>query len=637
MRCRLGIPLEAACCVLVVSAGFGRTLAQDSFDFASATEALSNSCGDCHSDVDSPEGGFSLGELTAGDSLADRYDLWVRVASRLHDGSMPPPNAEPLAMDERLGLVAWVERASRDAIRKRGEGAGAPMFRRMTAREYSNTVRDLLNSHFDAGHALPQDAAGGEGFDNAAETLTISPVHAEKYVEAAVEALAYAASDEDSRKLLLPHRASGTMSEAEAARANLREFAARAFRRPVIADDVEIYAKLYEDARADEMAFEPAMFYALRAVLTSPRFLFLSETSPEPGVEGPLTDWELATRLSYFLWASTPDQELFDAAAAGRLSEPAELRKQTLRMLESGGTHFHDSLVQFVGQWLGTADLGGTKQLDIRRHPWIAEPYVAAMRNQPVYIVESLLRTNGSLVELLDSDWTFVNSDLVSALKLENDADLEEKIQQHLVRVKLPENKRHFSGLLGSSGVLAVTSYPQRTSPVLRGVWVLDKLLGFKSPPPPPNVPPLAEGSDGAEPQTVRARLESHRADPACAACHDRIDPAGLALENFDELGRWRDRDEGGPIDATAVMPDGQSIDGLAGLKHYLVDHREQFARHLTELMLGYALSRGLVPSDRATVEAVVERLQQNDYRAQELILGIVESKPFRFKRGPQQ
>jgi hypothetical protein len=161
-------------------------------------------------------------------------------------------------------------------------------------------------------------------------------------------------------------------------------------------------------------------------------------------------------------------------------------------------------------------------------------------------------------------------------------------------------------------------------------------MLGAKSSPPPPNVPPLAEAAGSEEPQTVRARLELHRADPACAACHDRIDPVGFALENFDELGRWRDHDDGRPIDATAVMPEGESIDGLAGLKRHLLAHKDQFARHMTELMLGYALGRGLLPSDRATVELIVERLQKNDYRAQELVLGIVESKPFRFKRGPQ-
>jgi hypothetical protein len=325
---------------------------------------------------------------------------------------------------------------------------------------------------------------------------------------------------------------------------------------------------------------------------------------------------------------------LLEAAAAGRLSDPAEVHKQTLRMLNDG-THLNDSLVQFVGQWLGTADLGGAKQLDVRRHDWIREPYMAAMRNQPVYIVESLLRTNGSLLELIDSDWTYANSDLANVLKLDH-GKLEKEVGQHLVRVKLPDDDRRYSGLLGSSGVLAVTSYPQRTSPVLRGVWVLDKMLGAKSPPPPPNVPPLADATGGAEPQTVRARLERHRADPACAACHDRIDPVGFALENFDELGRWRDQDGGGPVVATAVMPDGQTIDGLKGLKQYLLDHKEQFARHLTEQMLGYALGRGLVPSDRATVELIVERLEQNDYQAQELVLGIVTSKPFRFKRGTQ-
>ncbi|HYO26408.1 MAG TPA: DUF1588 domain-containing protein [Lacipirellulaceae bacterium] len=617
------------------SAG-GGAVASEPLGFAATQAALDRSCGDCHGAERGNEGGFGLGELALPGSLVERYDRWMRVESRLADGSMPPDYAEPLLPDERAALVAWVDSATREAIRARGEAAGPAMFRRMTRHEYSNTVRDLLNTHFDAGESLPQDLAGGEGFDNASETLTISPIHAEKYFAAATTALQYAASEAESRERILRHRPSASVSETDAARRNLLAFARRAFRRPTAAADVEPYLQLFEEARADGLDFDLAMIYALRGVLTSPRFLFLSEAAPaDPGpdaavVDAPLDSWELATRLSYFLWASLPDRELREAADAGLLADPSELERQTLRMLKHP-TALNDSMAQFAGQWLGTADLGQSKVIDRSRHAWINEPHVAAMRSQPVRFVESLLRENGSVLELIDSEWTFLNSDLVEIYGLEA-RRIDGKIGQHLLRVKLPAEYRRHGGVLGMGAVMAVTAYPRRTSPVLRGVWVLEKLLGSKSPPPPPNVPPLDEGPADDGPQTVRQRLENHRADPACAACHDRIDPVGFALENFDELGRWRTADDGGAIDARAQMPGGESFEGPEGLKQHLLAHKTQVARNLTEKMLGYALARGLTPSDRATVEAIVDRLEANDYRAQELVLGIVTSKPFRFK-----
>jgi Protein of unknown function (DUF1592)/Protein of unknown function (DUF1588)/Protein of unknown function (DUF1585)/Protein of unknown function (DUF1595) len=408
--------------------------------------------------------------------------------------------------------------------------------------------------------------------------------------------------------------------------------ASRAFRRPVDDEELAPYIELYEGARSDGESFEQATYYAMRGMLTSPRFLFLSETAPPAtGDAEPLTQWELATRLSYFLWASMPDRALRQAADEGRLSDPEELRKQVVRML-GAETHLNDSLVQFVGQWLGTADLGSAKQIDPQRFPWIKDNHVAAMRNQPVYVVESLLRENGSLLELIDADWTFLNQELLTVAKFDRKKLADQEISQQLVRVALPAEYRYRGGLLGSCGVLALSSYPHRSSAVLRGVWVLDKMLGVTLPPPPPGVPKLAESGEAVKAQTQRERLLEHRADPVCASCHKRIDPIGFALENFDEIGRWRERDEGGEIDSVAELAGGIRIEGVAGLKQYLLENRDQFVRHLTQKMLGYALARGLRSRDQATVETIVTRLQAHDYRAQELVLGIVESKPFRFK-----
>jgi mono/diheme cytochrome c family protein len=602
-------------------------------DFASARLALEQNCADCHG-TEEGEGGFSLTNVTDESSLGRNHETWARVRQRLADRSMPPADAEPQEVGLRSRLLDWLPAAMRKAVLAQGEVAGPPMFRRMTAYEYSNTIRDLLGTHFNAGSELPQDVAGGEGFNNAAETLTTSPIHAEKYLEAATEALDYAARDSRARERLFSKRPSETLSENDAARENLLRFANRAFRRPVSDEEVAPYLQLYDDARADGQNFDEASFYAMRGILIAPQFLFLSEAVPaKKGVTQPLTDHELATRLSYFLWASLPDKELREAADAGKLSDPEELRRQTIRMLEDEGTHLNDSLVQFVGQWLGTADWGYSKSPDPKVHDWVRDHHTSAMRNQPVYIFESMLQKNDSVLDLIDSDWTFLNEELLRVYKIDR-KDIEAKrFQQHLVRVDLPEKHRNRGGLLGAGATMGVSAFPRRSSPVLRGAWVLDKFLGVELPPPPPDIPELDESKEAAAAHTLRERLEQHRADPTCATCHDRIDPIGFALENFDEMGRWRDSDAGGEIDAVAVLADGTKLDGPSGLKTYLMDHKQDFVRHLTRKMLGYALARGLAPHDACTVEKIVERLEQNDYRAQELVLGIVASEPFRKKR----
>jgi mono/diheme cytochrome c family protein len=601
-------------------------------DFSAAHRALAAHCGDCHGESDG-EGDFSLAPLDSPPSLVDASDQWRRVRSRLADGSMPPEDAEPLPLDERKQLVAWLDAATRDAFLQQDEQPGPPLLRRLTAREYSNTIRDLLSVHYDAGRAWPQDVAGGEGFTNAAETLTISPIHGEKFLSAAIEALRYAESDSAARAALLVRRPGADASELDAARANLTALADRAFRRPVKVAEVAPYLKLFKDARADGLSFDDATFYAMRGVLTSPNFLFLSESSlGRPGAIAPLTGPELASRLSYFLWASMPDRALREAADAGRLSGGEELRNQTLRLL-GDVDHLSDMLTEFVGQWLGTADLGRAKQVAPKRAPWIQDHHVASLRDQPTYVFGAVLRENRSLLELIDSDWTYLNDLLLQVYQLDRGKIEAKEFNQNLQKMTLPEEYRRHCGLIGAGGPMVLASYPQRTSPVLRGVWVLDKMLGVKLPPPPPNVPKLSETAAASAAATLRQRFEQHRADPACASCHDRIDPIGFALENFDELGAWRTRDAGGEIDAVARLRGGIEIDGVAGLKRYLLENKTQFVRHLTEKMLGYALARSLRPTDRATVERIVARLEASDYRAQELVLGIVESTPFRMKR----
>lgn len=601
------------------------------FSFPDAAEVLRDACGDCHGGG-AEEGGFALEQVGTKQSLGDEFERWQKIRQRIADRSMPPMDAEPLEDEEREALSGWIETASIAAICSDRPTAGPPLLRRLARHEYSNSIRDLLGIHFDAGQGLPEETAGGEGFNNAAETLVISPIHAEKYLQAATDALEYAARDAGARSQLLATRPDESTTEEAAARENLLRLARQAFRRPVADDELERFVELFRDARADELPFDEAVLYAMRGILISPSFLFVAEASPaEANVAEALTDHELAVRLSYFLWATTPDDQLRQAADAGILHSDEELKKQTLRLLTDRGTHLQDSMEQFVGSWLGTADLGRAKTIDRVQHPWIEDPHVAGLRNQPVYAMESILQENESLLALIDAPWTFLNDELARLYEIDEDK-LEESFVQHLIRVKLPEAYRYRGGLVGMGGVHAVASYPRRSSPVLRGTWVLEKMLGVELPPPPPDVPSLDESQEAAKTATLRERLEAHRQDAACASCHDRIDPLGFALENFDEIGRWRDSDAGGAIDPVAILGDGTEIDGVAGLKQYLLAQKETFARVLTRKMLGYALGRSLQPTDLCTVEAILERLKENDYRSQELVLGIVMSEPFRKK-----
>ena len=595
-----------------------------------ALASLLQHCGDCHQDSD--EGGFALQDLESADSLGDQFQRWQQVRGRIVERTMPPADCEPLPDDLRRSLASWIEAATLKAVCSAGPIPGPPLLRRLAKHEYSNTVRDLLDIHFDAGQILPEDSAGGEGFNNAAETLFISPIHAEKYLQAAIDALDYAARDAGARSRLLSSRPGSDQSDDEAAGENLRALADRAFRRPVGDEELERYVQIFRDARADEMPFDESVLYAMRGILISPGFLFISEATPaQPSTPEPLGDHELASRLSYFLWASTPDDELRQVADAGRLQNDDELQKQTIRFLKARGTHLQDSMELFVGNWLGTADLGRTKKVDRDRHPWVKDPDVAAMRNQPIYTMESILKENDPITALIDAPWAFLNNELTRVYGI-NRNEIKEKFVQRLVRVNLPERYRYRGGLLGMGGVLSVSAYPGRSSPVLRGAWVLEKMLGVELPPPPPDVPSLDDSAEASVAKTLRQRLEQHRQDAGCAACHNRIDPIGFALENFDELGRWRDEDGGGPIDPLGKLADGTEIDGIAGLKNYMMANKDTFARVLTRKMLGYALGRSLRATDLCTVESILHRLRENEYHSHELVLGIVMSEPFRQK-----
>ncbi len=406
----------------------------------------------------------------------------------------------------------------------------------------------------------------------------------------------------------------------------LRKLARRAYRRPVEDRDIAALLDFFRAGRSDG-GFDDGIQFALERMLVDPEFLFRIERDPvdaAPGTPYPLGDLDLASRLSFFLWSSIPDDELLEAAADGRLTDPAELERQTRRLLADARSH---ALVDnFASQWLRLRNLE-SQERESADYPEFDENLREAFRRETELFVESTIREDRSVLELLSANYTFVNE------RLARHYGIRGVYGDRFRRVTLdPDHPR--GGLLGHGGLLTVTSYPNRTSPVVRGKWLLETLLGAPPPEPPANVPGLPDRGEGGEPASVRERLERHRANPACAGCHAPMDPLGFALENFDAIGLWRDTSEAGQrIDASATMPGGEAFEGPAGLRRVLLSRGEDFAATVTEKLLAYALGRGLEYTDRPAVRRILREAEADDYRWSSIVLGIVKSAPFQWRR----
>jgi mono/diheme cytochrome c family protein len=595
--------------------------------FPEAQTILQTYCKACHGGT-AHAGGFSLNQIAAPESLYSASNTWNRIMARVRVGEMPPKGRPAPSPEEREALLAWGVPTLRAAACQNGLAPGPYPMRRLSRDEYGATIRDLLNVHFNAGHGLPADGAGGEGFDNASETLFLSPIHAEKYLDAAAEALDYGAKDPRSRKSFLIAEPDQNTPPEEAARKVLEAFVPRAFRRPAKTGEVDRYLNLFRTRQKRGDNFDRAILFALKGVLVSPNFLFrMEDPNPQTGPR-PLDDYAFASRLSYFLWGSMPDQALFDLAAEGRLQDDAVVTEQIGRMLKD--QRVRDFSERFVDQWLNTRELGRDIKPDEKIFPAYYDAEIqSAIRYEPILFFQEILSQNLSVLNLLDSNFTILTN------KLSNFYGLSLKgLTQQPKRAELPENS-HRGGILNMSAVLAVSSYPQRTSPVLRGKWILEAVLGTPPPPPPPNVPDLKEDDhSAAAARTLRERLEEHRRDPVCASCHSRIDPLGFALENYDALGRWRTEDSGKPIDNRGELPDGTKIEGPERLKKVLLERKPLFLRHLTSKLMGYALGRGLTAGDACTVDRILDQLESQEYRSQALMRSIVLSVPFRYQAG---
>ncbi len=405
----------------------------------------------------------------------------------------------------------------------------------------------------------------------------------------------------------------------------LSALARRAWRRPVKDSELQVPLRFYREGRT-EAGFENGIEMALRAVLMSPRFLFRIEQDP-PGIAPhtayTLSDLDLASRLSFFLWSSIPDDELLDTAIRSSLKQPAVLEKEVRRMLAD--TRSEALVNNFAEQWLYLRNLASASP-DARMFPDFDDNLRQAFRRETEMFFESIMREDRNVLDLLRANYTFVNERLAKHYGIPN------VYGSRFRRVTFDEGSVR-GGLLSQGSVLTVTSYATRTSPVIRGKWILTNILGSPPPPPPPNVPPLKESADSGKVLTMRERMAEHRANPACAGCHKLMDPVGFALENYDAVGRWRTTEGGVPVDAAGSLPDGSSFEGAAGLRQALLSHPELFVTTTTEKLLTYALGRGVEDYDASAVRGIVRTARGQDYRFSSLVLGIVNSTPFQMRR----
>jgi len=432
--------------------------------------------------------------------------------------------------------------------------------------------------------------------------------------------------DSPSRRRLFVCEPTSTRDESACATRILTTLARRAYRRRPTSEDIQTLVSFYEAERAHR-DFDAGIRAGVERLLMSPDFLFRIELDPAgtaPGTSYNLPDVELASRLSFLLWSSIPDDALLDEAIRGRLHEPGVLDREVRRMLADPRArtalvqNFFEEWLQTRNVWLLTPDLN-------QKFPWFDDNLRVAFVREMELFLDTQLKENRSIVDLLTSDQTFLNEQLARHYGVAG------VYGSHFRRVTLTDENRF--GLLGKAAVLSVTSYSTRTAPTIRGKYLLETILAAPPPPPPPNIPALEESSKDGKPRSVREMLEIHRTNSMCASCHSRMDPLGLSLENFDAIGQWRTMDAGTPVNASGVLLDGTTVDGPAALARALVAQKEQFVRTVAAKLLTYGIGRGLEHADAPAIRGIVRASAADDYRWSSMMLALVKSAPFRMRR----
>ncbi|WP_437228932.1 DUF1592 domain-containing protein [Planctomicrobium sp. SH661] len=585
-------------------------------------------CIQCHSQTES-NGNVDLESVHRLPTLKAKYAVWKKVIEQVSAGTMPPETESPLTSEEKQLLLDWYAKTFDTSTKP---DPGPPLTRQLTRTEYVQTIQDLLRIRFNAAEAvgLPNENSGGV-FANRAGGQVFDSNLMEKYFSAADITLEYLFTHEDAvsaREQLMSAGGEGSARGKPEVRLVLAPFLKRAFRRPVSEAEVERFALLADISLDAGESFESSLQRSMKPVLVSPHFLLRIEQSPtNPGEVIRVSEHELATRLSYFLWGTMPDDELTSLADAGTLSQPDILEKQTRRLLQD--PRAVSLTTELLETWLQLPSLG--KALPNQNHfPTFTRSLREAMGQETHRFCEHMRTEDRSILDFLNADYTFVNAELAKHYRL-SPVKGKEFVKVHL----RPED--HRGGVLGMGSVLTMTSHSDRTKPTARGKWILEVLLGTPPPPPPANAGNFAPADKNRpEPKTFREKLGQHASDPNCVACHRRVDPMGFALENFDAIGNWRDSTPESRIDNAATLPGVGDFEGVEGLRKVLQDKQPQFVRNLVAQTLSYALGREVSYYDEPTIQQITTDLQANDYRFSTLILGVVKSLPFQYRKAEE-
>lgn len=586
------------------------------------TPFIKTYCIPCHQNKRPTQAGVNFSPALKAPGHAAFHDQWKKAAARVLAHDMPPEHAPQPTDAERRMFVDWLAKLKYLSR----QDPGRFVIRRLTKTEYGNTLHDLFGVEPSIADGLP-DEVSGEGYLN-----SLSPLQLEQYLAIADKVLSRILSPEGSPPTEQQQRLFGEPpapgeDPREAARAIARTLARKAYRRPATEAELDVLVETFGLGRRNDLSYQESLHLMLKAVLVSPQFLFITpagEVETDAEVV-PLDDYQLASRLSYLLWGTMPDDELMALADRGTLHEQAVLEAQVKRLLQDPRSRaLFDG---FGAQWLGVGGLE-SQVFDPKVFPQMTAGMRRAMYDEVRLFFESIVRENQSVIRFVDGDYTYLNETVAAIYGLEGTVAGPE-----MRKVRLSDDNR--GGVLGMPGVLAATSFPNRTSAVKRGVWVLEQVLGEHVPAAPPDVPALDQQDEGtAANLTLRERTELHRTNPVCANCHKILDPIGFGLENFDAIGRWRDRDDNGePIDAAGELPSGERFSSPKDLKAIIAGRKDDLARNLVEKLLAYALGRRLEGYDEIVVDNLMQEIAEDGYRMQTLVTAVVTSYPFTHRR----
>ena len=574
--------------------------------------ALETYCFDCH-DSSSAKGDLDLEKALLERPLVRNRLLWENVAERIRSGDMPPKNRPQPAAEDRLRLRAWLRQEIEHFPYEKIRDPGYAPARRLTREEYNRTIRDLVGLDLRPADHFPVDFSGSSGFSNSSNTLFLATAHLDRYLTAAEEVIDTVRNLPQAWAAL---KGDGGSDE------SLGRFARLAFRKTPGSRELEELRRHLQIARDTGQPEDDALATAFKLVLISPHFLLRVEKGGKPGIDEKVAATDLASRLSYFLWASSPDEKLLGAAESGLLGEKTGRENEITRMLSDDRSLALGEV--FAGEWLGTHKVGPRIRKDPIDNPWCTESLMKAMRDETALFIHSLIRENAPVERMINARYTFLNEELARFYGIPGvDGDA-------MRRVTLQTPRR--GGLLGHASILAATSFPDRTSPVVRGTWILTTLLGTPPPPPPPNVPEIEGGGRGRNAvRNLREQLEVHRRSERCAGCHSRIDPLGFALENYAEFGQWRPN-----VDNRGALPNGARFRGPEGLKIALREWRlDDLGMQVIRKMMAYGLGRQLEYYDEGTVREIAARLKPSGYLMRDMVKEVVESRPFLMRRLP--